>query len=64
MYLIIVAIFLQKVEVIVGDLTRFCASGIIVSKIIMILNNNHFDFLPNFLQLCALYCETAFYILI
>ena len=28
-------------------------------KIIMIFNNNHFEFLPNLLQLGALYCETA-----
>ena len=28
-------------------------------KIIMIFNNNHCDFLPNLLQLGALYCETV-----
>ena len=56
MYLIIVVNFFQKVEVIVGDFSRFSTSGIIVSKIIMIINNNHFVFLPNLLQFCALYC--------
>ena len=47
-----------------GEFFGFSASGTIVYKIIMIFNNNHFDFLPNLLQLCALYCETVVYILI
>ena len=25
----------------------------------MVFNNKHFDFLPNLLYLCALYCKTA-----
>ena len=28
-------------------------------KIIMVFNNNHFEFLPIFLQWCALYFEAA-----
>ena len=30
-------------------------------KIIMIFKNNHFEFLPYLLHLCALYCKTADY---
>ena len=30
-----------------GDFLGFSASGIVVSKMIMIFKNNHFEFLPN-----------------
>ena len=59
MYLMIVASFFKKGEVIVGDFLEFNVSGTVVLKIIMIPTNNHFGFLQYLLHLCALYRKTA-----
>ena len=44
-----------------GDFLGFNVSGTVVSKNNNDFQNNHFEFLPYLLHLCALYCKTADY---